>query len=101
MRGAALVTGAGKRIGKALALALGAEGYPILVHYRGESDDADAVAQAIKAAGGQAASVEADLADRASVATLIDRAAQPFGPLIAARQQRLLLPRRRGSERDG
>ena len=80
-RGAALVTGAGKRIGKALALALAGAGYRVLVHYRGKSDDADEVVQAIKAAGGRGASIEANLADRASAASLIARAAEPFGAL--------------------
>lgn len=81
MRGAALVTGAGKRIGKALALALAEAGYPILVHHRGASDDAVAVVHAIEAAGGRAETIEADLADRAAAADLIGRAAKPFGAL--------------------
>ncbi len=79
--GAALVTGAGKRIGRALALALGGAGFPVLVHYRGEPDDADEVARLIRGAGGRAASVAADLADRGEVAGLIAVACKPFGPL--------------------
>ena len=76
-----MVTGAGKRIGKALALALAGAGYPVLVHYRGKADDAEAVVKIIEDAGGRAAAVEADLSNRASVSSLITRAAEPFGAL--------------------
>ncbi len=64
-----------------MALALANAGYAVLVHYRGKPDDADAVVQAIKIAGGRAASVQADLADRASASGLIARASEPFGAL--------------------
>ena len=58
---AALVTGAGKRIGAAIAAALGAAGWFVHVHYRASAAEAEAVAAGIVAAGGMAATVACDL----------------------------------------
>ena len=81
-RGAALVTGARARLGRALALALGAAGYAVAVHHRGDhAADARAVVDEIRAAGGMAQAVQADLADEAETASLVARAAQALGPL--------------------
>ena len=78
----ALVTGAGARLGKAMAEALGEDGWSVAVHYRGSKTGAEATAAAIEAAGGQASLVQADLADEEQTATLV-RAAQEAlqGPL--------------------
>jgi NAD(P)-dependent dehydrogenase (short-subunit alcohol dehydrogenase family) len=78
---AALVTGAGKRIGQAIALMLGAEGWAVAVHYHGSRDAAEAVVREIAAGGGRAAAVAADLAREAEVATLVPRAVAALGPL--------------------
>jgi NAD(P)-dependent dehydrogenase (short-subunit alcohol dehydrogenase family) len=77
----ALVTGAGDRIGRALARRLAAEGWAVVVHYRASADKAKAVAAEIEAAGGRAALLQADLADRRQRADVIKRAAGFFGPL--------------------
>jgi NAD(P)-dependent dehydrogenase (short-subunit alcohol dehydrogenase family) len=81
MAAAALVTGAGKRVGRAFALKLAGAGFPILVHARHADDEAAETVSLIEHAGGQAAVVAADLSDRTELAALIERAAAPFGPL--------------------
>ncbi|HUJ96706.1 MAG TPA: SDR family oxidoreductase [Stellaceae bacterium] len=80
---AALVTGAGKRIGRAIALALGREGWAVAVHYHGSEAEAQAVVGEIAAAGGRAVALAADLAREAEVETLVSRAAAALGPLGA------------------
>jgi NAD(P)-dependent dehydrogenase (short-subunit alcohol dehydrogenase family) len=77
----ALVTGAADRIGAAIAKALAADGWAVLVHYRSSAEQARATLAEIQAAGGQAALVRADLASRAQRSKLIGAAAKPFGPL--------------------
>lgn len=57
----ALVTGASRGIGRAIALALGRRGAHVAVHYNAASDAADEVADLIRAAGGQAWTLRADL----------------------------------------
>ncbi len=81
MSGGALVTGAGRRVGRALALALAAAGFDIAVHYRGSGDDADQVAAQIRTLGRRAASVAADLTQPSEAANLVARAADLVGPL--------------------
>ena len=77
----ALVTGAADRIGAAIARRLAREGWAVLVHYRSSADKADAVVADIRAAGGQAMTIQADLADRAQRRGLIQAARTVFGPL--------------------
>ncbi|HEV7275104.1 MAG TPA: SDR family oxidoreductase [Devosiaceae bacterium] len=77
----ALVTGAADRIGAAIARRLAAAGWSVLVHYRSSAGKADATVATILEAGGMAAVVAADLADRRQRAGLIAAAAAPFGPL--------------------
>lgn len=77
----ALITGAGKRVGRAVALALGTAGYDVAVHYHSSSDDADDVAKEIKSTGAKAACVQADLSNEDQTAALIDAAASALGPL--------------------
>jgi|KBSSwiStaDraftv2_1062776.scaffolds.fasta_scaffold00031_140 NAD(P)-dependent dehydrogenase (short-subunit alcohol dehydrogenase family) len=72
----ALVTGAGRGIGRAIALRLAAEGAQVSVGVRQESDGAAVVAE-IEKAGGSAAAVSLDVTDAASVATGVERAARP------------------------
>lgn len=75
------MTGAGKRIGRALALAAGRAGYDVAVHYRTSGTEAEAVAAEIRAMGVQAATVYADLSDAPACTGLIGRAALEVGPL--------------------
>jgi NAD(P)-dependent dehydrogenase (short-subunit alcohol dehydrogenase family) len=78
---AALVTGAGKRIGRAIALALGRNGCAVAVHYHGSEAEAESVVSEITAAGGRAVAIAADLTREAEVETLVPRAAAALGPL--------------------
>lgn len=78
---AALVTGAGKRIGRAIALDLGARGFAVAVHYHSSPEAAEAVVAEIRSRGGKAVALQADLADEAAVERLIPAATQALGPL--------------------
>lgn len=80
-KGAALVTGAGKRIGRALALSLADSGYDVAVHYNSSKVAADEVAQLIRTKGQRAAVLQADLTQETSTAALIDQSCEAFGPL--------------------
>ncbi|MBI4922075.1 MAG: SDR family oxidoreductase [Devosia nanyangense] len=77
----ALVTGAADRIGATIAKALAREGWRVVVHYRASAETARATVAEIRAAGGDAALVRADLGKRAQRAKLIAAASRPFGPL--------------------
>lgn len=78
---AALVTGAGRRIGRAIALDLARAGWAVAVHYNRSADEAEETAAAIRAQGGRATAVGADLADAAATETLVARAADAVGPI--------------------
>ncbi len=80
-QGVALVTGAAQRVGAVIARRLAAAGYAVLVHYRGSADEAEKLVSEIAAAGGRAATVRADLTNRAERSRLVAEAARPFGPL--------------------
>jgi NAD(P)-dependent dehydrogenase (short-subunit alcohol dehydrogenase family) len=77
----ALVTGAARRIGRALSLALAQDGYAVALHCHNSRADADAVAAEITAQGGRAVVLMADLTREAEVVSLAERAAQALGPL--------------------
>ena len=77
----ALVTGAGRRIGRALALALAADGYAVAVHYHQSRRPADAVVAEIVVSGGKAVALAADLADEAAVNRLLPAAEKALGPV--------------------
>lgn len=78
---AALVTGAGRRIGRAIALDLARHGWAVAVHYNSAAAEAQAVVEEICAAGGRAVACGADLRDEAAVEALVPRAAAALGPL--------------------
>jgi len=78
---AALVTGAARRIGRALALDLAAQGFDVAVHYRQSREEAQAVVAAIEAQGRRAVALAADLADEAQTARLLGVAAGALGPI--------------------
>ncbi len=82
MRGWALVTGAARRIGRTLALALADAGFDVVVHYRGSGADADAVCAEIAARGRRAVSLAADLAVEGEAQRLVERAQEAAGPLV-------------------
>jgi NAD(P)-dependent dehydrogenase (short-subunit alcohol dehydrogenase family) len=76
----ALVTGAGRGIGRAVALALAAEGARVAVTARSTAELDDVVAQ-VKKHGGQALALSADLSDRAVAASIAARVKQAWGPI--------------------
>lgn len=81
--GAALVTGAGRRLGRAMALALAARGHDVAVHYASSQAEAEAVADEIRAMGRRAVALGADLLDEAQVRPLVGRAADALGGPVA------------------
>lgn len=76
---AALVTGAGKRIGRELALCLAGHGFDVALHYNSSSDGADAAAAEITAMGRKAVTLQADLLDEDQSSALLGRAVQALG----------------------
>src|ERR1700733_8536601 len=77
----ALVTGAGHRVGRAIAVALGAQGMRVAVHYNAAADGAKETARLIGAAGGEAHIVAGDLTDPATPGDLITAVTTTFGGL--------------------
>lgn len=78
---AALVTGASRNIGRAIAVALGAEGASVLVHAARDRGAAQETAAAVVAAGGKAETTIADLADPSSADAIVAAAEAAFGRL--------------------
>ena len=78
---AVLVTGAGRRLGRAIALDLAAHGWTVGVHYLSSRNDADAVVREITDAGGLAAAIKADLADLDDTKSLVARTVDAIGAL--------------------
>ena len=81
MRGAALVTGGARRIGRTLALALAEAGWDVAIHYRTSRIEAEEVAGQIEAFGRRAAVLQANLAVEAETAGLVPAAVEALGPL--------------------
>jgi NAD(P)-dependent dehydrogenase (short-subunit alcohol dehydrogenase family) len=78
-----LVTGAAKRLGRAIALHLAGAGWNVAIHYHGSADEAEEVAAAARALGVKAAILKANLSREEESAQLIGRAAKELGPLSA------------------
>jgi pteridine reductase len=79
----ALVTGAGRRVGRAIALALGAQGMRVVVHFNGSREGADETARMIREAGGDASVEQADLSAVGAPEALVDRVVSTHGSLGA------------------
>jgi 3-oxoacyl-[acyl-carrier protein] reductase len=77
----ALVTGASRGIGRAIALALAERGSAVAVNFQTRSGDADAVVAEIRSAGGRAIAIRADVSIGAQVAKLVARAVGELGPV--------------------
>jgi 3-oxoacyl-[acyl-carrier protein] reductase len=75
----AIVTGASRGIGASIAQRLAADGIAVIVNYAGREADANAVVEQIKAQGGRAAAIQADVAVPAQVAAMFDQAITLFG----------------------
>ncbi|NNL34683.1 MAG: SDR family oxidoreductase [Silicimonas sp.] len=79
MSGAALVTGGAKRLGRAMALFLAERGLDVAIHYNSSGDDAEAVADDIRAMGRKAVTMQADLTVEEEVQALVPAAAEALG----------------------
>jgi NAD(P)-dependent dehydrogenase (short-subunit alcohol dehydrogenase family) len=79
--GAALVTGAARRIGRAIASDLAARGWPVAVHYHTSEGAARDVAAEIEGQGGRAVALRADLRDEGETQALVGEAAAALGPI--------------------
>ncbi|MEJ6396724.1 SDR family oxidoreductase [Yoonia sp. 208BN28-4] len=79
---AALVTGAGARLGRAMALYLAGRGYDVAVHYASSADGADKTAAQITAQGRKAVTLQADLLDEDATQALLPAAAKKLGQPI-------------------
>jgi 3-oxoacyl-[acyl-carrier protein] reductase len=77
----AIVTGASRGIGRAVALRLARDGFAVVVNYAGSADKAAEVIKEITAQGGRAIAVQADVADAAGVARLFDEAEHAHGKI--------------------
>ena len=77
----ALVTGASRGIGAAIALALAEAGAAVAVNYRQHATEADAVVAKIKDIGGRATAIAADVSQAAAVAKMVDHVTSTLGPI--------------------
>lgn len=78
-KGAVLITGAARRIGRQLALDLAVGGRPVAVHYNASQEDAEETAETIRSLGGEVALVTGDLADREGPDRIVSEASAAFG----------------------
>ena len=78
-----LITGAAKRLGRAIALSLANAGWDIALHYNGSTKDAEATANDIRALGRRVALLQADVSKEDETRTLIARATAELGPITA------------------
>lgn len=80
-RGAALVTGGARRIGRALVGACAAAGYDVAIHVRTVDDEAEAAAAEVRAKGRKATLVACDLRKEAATVALVGEAESELGPV--------------------
>ncbi len=78
-----LVTGAAKRLGRAIVLDLAGAGWNVALHYHSSAGDAEQTAAEARALGVKAATLKADLSKEEDTAALVGRAAGELGPLTA------------------
>lgn len=79
----ALVTGASRGIGAAIARALGARGHAVAVHYGTHGDEAEAVCASIRAAGGRAIALGADMAKEGEIVAMFRKTDEELGPVTS------------------
>ena len=89
----ALVTGASRGIGRAIAKSLAADGAAVAVNYRANAEAAQLTADEIQGAGGRAITVQADVADKSAVEAMAGRVTKELGPIdILVNNAALLIP---------
>ena len=81
MKKVALVTGASRGIGRAVAARLARDGYAVGVNYHERKDKADELVAQLTAAGCEAIAIQADVAVRAEVDAMVERVTDAFGPV--------------------
>jgi len=96
----ALVTGGAVRVGRAISLALAGEGMRLVVHYNSSSTDADALVGQIRAEGGEAVAIAADLARGGEVERLAREASAAFGGIDVLVNNASVFPPERLEETD-
>ena len=75
----ALITGAGRRLGQAMAASLGVRGFSVAIHYRSSKSGAEDTLVALREAGGYGALVQADLQSEADLAELVSQSSKALG----------------------
>lgn len=78
-----LITGAAKRLGRAIALKLADGGFDVAIHYRSSKPEAESLAAEIRAKGRKAALIDGELSKEDEVVTLVPRASAALGPVTA------------------
>ena len=96
----ALVTGGAIRVGRAISLALAERGMRLVVHYNSSSGDADRLVGEIRAQGGEAVAIGADLSDGAQVERLAREAEDAFGAIDVLVNNASVFPAERLEETD-
>ncbi|HYH78452.1 MAG TPA: SDR family oxidoreductase [Longimicrobium sp.] len=96
----ALVTGGAVRVGRAISLALAGEGMRLVVHYNSSSGDADALVDEIRAGGGQAVAIGADLSRGSEVERLASESIGAFGGIDVLVNNASVFPPERLEETD-
>ena len=96
----ALVTGGAIRIGRAISSALAEDGYRLVVHYNSSSDAADELVDEVRAKGGEAVAIGADLADAEAVRRLAADALEAFGGIDVLVNNASVFPAERLEETD-
>ncbi|MCE2489525.1 MAG: 3-ketoacyl-ACP reductase [Anaerolineae bacterium] len=91
----ALVTGAGRGIGRGIATALGARNWRVLVNYRSDADSAASCVQQIEDSGGEARSIQADVASADGRATLLRESLAAWGGVDLLVNNAGMAPRQR------
>ena len=78
-----LVTGSGRGLGAAIAKAFAPEGAALVINYRYSAEAAEELAEAVRARGGRAVAIEADVTDSRAVDAMFETAAAEFGAPVS------------------